>query len=213
MRRSWVRRSLAGLAALILIAGLVTIFLHLGLAPRPHGQTGRREVVTSPTPPARAATPNPARGVGRFSPGTLVIPKITVNAPIEQVTVDSHNDMAPPAKPTDVGWYAPGVAPGEAGDAVIDGHLDWYGMPQAVFYNLNRLGAGDEVDVISQGGVRLRFQVTDSTSVSRTAHPAGLFARSGPARLTLITCAGDWNPSVGQYNQRLLVDASFIGTG
>lgn len=205
MRRSWVWRSLAGVAALILIAGLATMFVRLGLRPSSHGHAGPRVVASG--------TPNPARGVGRFAPGTLVIPKISVNAPIEQVTVDSNNDMAPPQKPTDVGWYSPGVSPGEAGDAVIDGHLDWYGMPQAVFYNLNRLAAGDEVDVISQSGVKLRFQVTDSTSVSRTAHPAGLFARTGPARLTLITCEGTWDQSAGQYTQRLLVNASYVGTG
>jgi sortase (surface protein transpeptidase) len=86
-------------------------------------------------------------------------------------------------------------------------------VPEAVFYNLNQLQPGDEVDVISGSGVMLRFQVTESVSVSSTATPAGLFATTGPPQLTLITCAGDWNPVAGEYNQRLLVDASYIGTG
>jgi sortase A len=127
--------------------------------------------------------------------------------------VDSTNDMAAPAKPSDVGWYSPGVAPGQDGDAVIDGHLDWYGVPKAVFYYLNQLQVGDAVDVVSQSGVKLDFKVTDSTSVSRTSHPVGLFATTGSPRVTLITCAGDWNPNAGEYDQRLLVDAAFVGVG
>lgn len=108
---------------------------------------------------------------------------------MEQVTVDGDGAMATPQHVTDVGWYALGVAPGQSGDAVIDGHLDWYGVPEAVFYNLNELQPGDEVDVTSQSGLTLRFQVTDSTSVSTTDRPSGLFATTGPPRLTLITCA------------------------
>lgn len=213
MKRPWIRRSLAGLGVLILLAAALTAFLHLGFGP--HGKARHHRA----TPPAVAATPTPAASptpavaAGRLLPGTLVIPKISVQAPIEQVTVDSHNDMAVPQKPTDVGWYAPGVAPGQAGDAVIDGHLDWYGVPKAVFYYLDQLKAGDEVDVISEGGVKLRFQVTDSSLVSASSHPTGLFATTGSPRLTLITCAGDWNPGTGQYGQRLLVDTSFVGPG
>ena len=69
------------------------------------------------------------------------------------------------------------------------------------------------MDVVSQSGVKLDFKVTDSTSVSRTSHPVGLFATTGSPRVTLITCAGDWNPNAGEYDQRLLVDAAFVGVG
>lgn len=212
MRRSWVRRSLAGAAALILVAALVTVFLHLELQPRPH-QQARRPSTAPTSAPARSAPTPAATRTPALMPGTLTIPKIGVNAPIEQVTVDRNNDMAPPKKWSDVGWYAPGVVPGQSGDAVIDGHLDWYGVPKAVFYNLKQLRAGDEVDVIDQSGAKLRFKVTDSTSVGASAHPAGLFAKTGPARLTLITCDGSWDQKAGQYTQRLLVDASYVGTG
>lgn len=210
MKRPWVRRSLAGLAALVVLVVLVTVVVRLELRPRPHQQTGRSQVTT---PAAPTATPTASPAAQRLTPGTLLIPKIGVRAIIEQVTVDRNNDMAAPRKPVDVGWYSPGVAPGQNGDAVIDGHLDWYGMPKAVFYNLDQLQSGDEVDVISQSGVRLRFTVSGSTLVASTAHPAGLFAPTGPPRLTLITCAGDWDPSTGQYGKRLLVDATFAGVG
>lgn len=208
MTRPRVGRILAGAAVAVALVVIVTAVLHVDLLQRQHAPRGK----SSPTPaPAAAATPNPA--VQRLIPGTLIIPKIGVHATVEQVTVDSNDDMAAPAKPSDVGWYSPGVAPGQDGDAVIDGHLDWYGVPEAVFYSLHQLQVGDTVEVVSQSGVTLDFTVSDSTSVSRTSHPAGLFATTGSPRLTLITCAGDWNPNAGEYNQRLLVDANFAGVG
>jgi LPXTG-site transpeptidase (sortase) family protein len=189
---------------------LLTAFVQVGF--RQSHQPSRNQVATpKPSAPAPTATPNLA--AERLIPATLLIPKVGVRATVEQLTVDSNGDMASPQNVNDVGWYAPGVAPGQNGDAVVDGHLNWYGVPEAVFFNLRHLQPGDQVDVISQGGVTLHFQVTNSTSVSRTATPAGLFATSGPARLTLITCAGDWNVGAGEYDQRLLVDAAYVGKG
>ena len=104
-------------------------------------------------------------------------------------------------------WYEPGPAPGEAGDAVIAGHLDWY-TGRAVFWDLHRLGRGDEVDVVARDGARLRFRVTDTATVAYTAHPPGLFAGSGAPRLSLITCDGAWDSQHGTYADRLIVNAA-----
>lgn len=205
-----MRRSLVGLAGLIVVAVVATTFVRVEFLPL-HHRPGKRGATSSGAP--RASTTPSAVPAGVLMPGTLVIPKIGVNATVEAVTVDANDDMAVPKKPVDVGWYSPGVVPGQPGDAVIDGHLDWYGVPKAVFYSLDQLKAGDEVDVLDQNGAKLRFTVTDSSLVAATSHPAGLFATTGSARLTLITCAGDWNPSTGQYGQRLLVNASYAGTG
>jgi len=153
------------------------------------------------------STPTPQRQL----PTQLAIPKISVMAPVEQVGVDRNNNMAVPTKASDVGWYRPGPAPGEAGDAVIDGHLDWT-TGKAVFWDLHLLQAGDEIDVVAQDGVKLRFAVTDAHSYPYTAHPAGLFATSGQPQLSLITCSGSWDKGRQIYLQRLVVNASYTGT-
>jgi sortase A len=149
----------------------------------------------------------------RHIPATLVIPSIGVQALIEQVGLDQNDNMAIPRKPMEVGWYSPGPAPGEAGDAVIDGHLDWYGMPRAVFYNLDKLKPGDEIDVVAQDGARLRFAVHGLATYPYTAHPAGLFDTTGRPQLSLVTCSGAWDAGKSTYNQRLVVDSTLQGTG
>lgn len=206
------RRWLVGLSALVAVAALVFAFVHVGFQPDPHPQAGHRASRLTgkqekPLPaPSASSTGPPSDQL----PETLIIEKIGVRAVIEQVTVDGNNNMAPPRKPTDVGWYSPGVAPGQIGDAVIDGHLDWHNMPQAVFFKLDRLRAGDRIEVINRAGTKLRFRVTGARRVAATAHPNGLFGTGGPPRLTLITCAGDWSPHTGQYKKRLLVEAAYV---
>ena len=169
-----------------------------------HGPSGHH----ASSPAAAAATPTPTRQP--HVPAQLVIPKINVNAAVEQVGVDQSNNMAVPSKTTDVAWYKFGPKPGQPGDAVIDGHLDWYNGP-AVFWSLSKLQAGDEIDVMGQDGAKLRFQVSETQSVAYTSHPAGLFATSGTPRLSLITCAGSWDKNKKIYSERLIVDATYIG--
>jgi len=68
--------------------------------------------------PAPAAAPHSA-------PVRLVIPRLGVDAAVERVATDVRGAMDVPRDYRDAAWYAPGVAPGDGGDAVIDGHLDW----------------------------------------------------------------------------------------
>jgi sortase (surface protein transpeptidase) len=155
-------------------------------------------------PPAQPAAPSPPV---RHVPARLVIASIGVNATVEAVARDPHNNMGVPSVASHVAWYSPGPAPGEAGDAVIDGHLDWTTGP-AVFWNLAKLHAGDEIQVVAQDGAVQHFKVTNAVRVPYTSPPAGLFATNGTAHLSLITCAGSWDKGRQTYQQRLVVDAA-----
>ena len=92
------------------------------------------------------------------------------------------------------------------GDAVIDGH---YGLPQepAVFRKLRLLRPGDEVQVVWPDGRTVDFEVTSSEIVPASSHPPDVFSRSGPSRLSLITCSGAWDESRATYSDRLIVTA------
>jgi LPXTG-site transpeptidase (sortase) family protein len=147
---------------------------------------------------------------GPRPPGRLIIPSIGVNAPVEQVGVDSTGAMGVPTQSGNTAWYKLGPSPGDAGDAVIDGHLDWYDTPRAVFFSLKDMRVGDDIQVQRIDGVVHHFRVTDVQSVAYNATVPGLFANAGPPRLSLITCGGKWDTRLGQYLQRVIVDSSMV---
>ncbi len=167
--------------------------------------------------PAPNATPNPdlARAQAIVAPAAapvrLLVPAIRVDAPVEPVGLDAQGRMATPSRASNVAWYRPGTSPGDVGDAVLAGHLDWTNGP-AVFWSLGRMRKGDEITVVRVDGSRARF-VTDSTAtVSYDAPTEALFTRNGPPSLTLITCAGAWDRQRGTYLKRLVVHASLAPT-
>lgn len=140
----------------------------------------------------------------------LALPTIQVNAAVESLgaTADPMKSglvMAVPADPADVGWFSPGAAPGDAaGDVVFDGHLDWTSGP-AVFWRLGQLKVGDPVTVGTDDGADYNYRVSAVQDVPWDAKPPGLFAKDGPAAVTLITCTGQFDGR--QYLQRHIVTA------
>ena len=139
----------------------------------------------------------------------LIIPRIGVNASIERVGRDAQGAMASPDSLDTVGWFDLGVTPGHPGDAVLDGH---FGLPNepAVFRDLRLLRPGDVIHLAWPDGSTRDFRVATMASVALDAQPPGLFAISGPARLSLITCAGAWDQSRRTYTERLIVTADMI---
>ena len=139
----------------------------------------------------------------------LDIPRLGVDAQIEPLGLDQDGAMASPSALDMVGWFNRGPAPGQPGDAVIDGH---FGLPAepAVFRDLRLLRPGDAIQVVWPDGRVADFRVALSETVAASTQPSGLFARSGPARLSLITCAGKWEQSVRSYSDRLIVTATAV---
>jgi len=187
------------------------------LSAAPHGGAAATSAPTpvataTPTPHPQLVCPTPStkrlRGVPGTYPIVIQIPSIGVDAAVELAGVDKHGNMQVPVNPCDVAWYKLGPAPGAAaGDAVIDGHLDWWTDGPAVFWKLNNIRPGAEIDIIDADGAKVRFKVTALDSLHRSAVPAGLFATTGPPMLTLYTCAGVWEPYAETYSKRLFVEA------
>jgi LPXTG-site transpeptidase (sortase) family protein len=140
------------------------------------------------------------------SPNRLLIPRIGVNATIEARGLDAGRNMETPSDFREVAWYDLGPRPGAAGNALINGHVDWW-TGSAVFTRLGELRPGDAVIVVKGDGTRVTFKVTGRSTVAANARIASLFAPSRVASLTLITCAGVWDPLSFSNTQRLLVSA------
>jgi hypothetical protein len=162
-----------------------------------------------PIPPAPLLAGFP---VASAAPARVYISTIDVKALAEPVGSDGYGAMAVPSNYFNVGWYKLGPVPGDAGDAVFDGHVGPPDKP-LVFGKLATIKAGDRITVVLADGNRRYFAVTSIKSWPWWAHPYGLFQPDGPARLTLITCSGTYDDKKFSYPERLVVEARYLGQG
>jgi LPXTG-site transpeptidase (sortase) family protein len=160
----------------------------------------------SPSAVPAATAPSEAAVVPDPSPTRLLIPRIGVNATIEARGLDPNRNMSTASDFHDVAWYDLGPKPGEPGNALINGHVNWW-TGTAVFTRLSELRAGDRVTVVRKDGTQVTFKVTARRVVAANARIASLFASSRVATLTLITCTGTWDPRTFSDTNRLLVSA------
>ncbi|WP_415923964.1 class F sortase [Streptomyces sp. ID05-47C] len=173
----------------------------------------------SPPPDARsapqaAAPASPgarpvAEHLPRSSPVRLLIPKISVDAPFTDLAVGADGQLqAPPPHNTNlVGWYAKGASPGETGTAVIAGHVDT-ATSAAVFAELSRLKKGDVFRVRRADGRVPVFVVDSVETFDKDRFPSRrVYADTADAQVRLITCAGDYDRTVKDYTENLVVFA------
>jgi sortase (surface protein transpeptidase) len=139
-------------------------------------------------------------------PVRLVVPSLQVDAVIVPVGYrDGEMDVPPSADL--VAWYEFGPTPGEAGSSVLAGHVAWDGR-RGVFWDLRELPAGAEFEVHFDDGSVRRFRTVTLTSFGKTDLPGDeIFRRSGDPVLTLITCGGAFNPSIGRYEDNVVAYA------
>jgi LPXTG-site transpeptidase (sortase) family protein len=162
-----------------------------------------------PMGPTGLGLPKVSVRVVDSTPVRLIIGAIGVDARIEARGLDSGRNLATPNDFRDVAWYSAGPRPGQPGNAVINGHVNWW-TGDAVFTHLSRVRAGDVVKVVRADGITMTFQVTSKHTVDADARIASLFAPSTDSTITLITCSGVWNPLTQSDTRRLLVYARLV---
>lgn len=218
-------------ATLIIAAGMLLVaggLLLLGNNPDSSGdptavEEALRPQTTSPTPttllpaptptttpiPATGPSPPPADEKPLADPIGLRIDALGVSAPIGAYGVDEQTgQMAVPNNVTEVGWYRHGPKPGEPGSAVLAAHVDMAGLGRGVFFELDSLEKGELITVTYADGSRADFRVIARTLYLKDELPLdAIFSRQGPSVLTLITCGGDFNRSIGRYDSNVVVYA------
>ena len=151
-----------------------------------------------PEPPQRAVAEETTR---------LLISAIGVDAAVATMGVDGAGVLEVPGDADTVAWYDFSAGPGQSGNVVMSGHLD-YGGEQGVFYRLRDLSPGHEI-VVRSGDSELRYVVEQSYPVRPQEADLSeiLGARSGAETITLITCGGQFDLTSRQYEQRTIVRA------
>jgi sortase A len=183
----------------------------VGSYARPQPRASHAAVPSTQPSAQGAATATPAPSAPpAVQPQQLVIPRLGVQAPIENKGIDSHNQMEAPDKPFDVAWYPFTAKPGAGGNAVFAGHKDFAGIGPAVFWKLGQLSTGDTIQVSGADQVQLQYQVTQTWDYTLANIPmASVLAQGGGDQITLITCAGSYSRAAG-YDHRLVVRARRI---
>lgn len=147
---------------------------------------------STPVPPSQsiAAVASPPEAVTDApKPVHVEIPKLGVTEDIVPVGLDAERRMVIPPV-TSTGWFERGVAPGEAGPAVLAGHVDYEGVKGA-FNRIGELAAGDTITVTDEAGTARTFTVYDVIRAPKAQFPfdATWGDTEGP-ELRLVTCSG-----------------------
>jgi hypothetical protein len=197
------------LAAVLAVAIAVAAAACGGSEPSPALE--RVTVVASPPTPQPQATEWPVQSVKRAArPGVPVqieIPAIGVRAPVIKLGLNRDGSLEVPRRFGDTGWWSGGSRPGEAGPAVIVGHVDSHTGP-AVFYRLGKLRRGDRIRVLGRDGAATTFAVQRLEHHPKAHFPtAAVYGRTHAPALRLVTCGGGFDRSSGHYLDNTIVFA------
>lgn len=200
----WPGLGLAALAAVALgTAGAALIVT--GLDEEPPAPAKGRPLAR----PVEAAAPLHARS----EPVRVTIPAIGVDAGrLEPLQVDAGRRLPAPRRHDAIGWHAAGPWPGQAGAAVLVGHVD-SGTGPAIFHRLGALRPGDVITIGRAAGPDAVFTVHRVERYRKEEFPTRrVYGPTGNrAELRLITCGGAFDKSSGAYRDNTVVYATLTG--
>jgi len=201
-----VRRALSGpvlrLAAgvLALVALFAVAVFDLSLTP---GSTD--------DPPAQTTgQPTQGRAQGKHAPDELIVPSVSIRAPVIPIEMNGDGVLTPPADVHTVGWWQRSARPGAAtGQLLLTGHSVRLG--EGVMDRLGDLSSGDKIRVRA-GKQTATYRTTKVFVYTRdevAAHAQELFGQDrDDGRLVLVTCT-DWNGEY--YASNIIVLAEPVG--
>lgn len=144
-------------------------------------------------------------------PSRIQIPKIGMNASVEQVGLGADGSVNVPSSWWTVGWYNLGYKVGDSGSAVMSGHYDTNTGAPAVFFKVGALSSGDTITVTNTNGSVYTFRVYKKEAYPWNQMPLQtIFGTGGKVLLNLITCSGTWDKATKNYSHRTVVYSEIV---
>ncbi|WP_253905014.1 sortase domain-containing protein [Arthrobacter sp. H14] len=110
-------------------------------------------------------------------------------------------------------WFNGSPTPGEAGPAVLLGHVNSTEDDSGVFYNLEALNNGETITVTRENGSTAVFEVYKSELYPKNEFPTmAVYSPTQGAELRLITCDG-FTEDTGEFVDNLVIYAKLTTTG
>ncbi|MET0955401.1 MAG: class F sortase [Cryobacterium sp.] len=167
-----------------------------------------------PTPLAAATVPRQPAALHQqpapaSAPVRVRVETLGIDMPIEAVGTADTGAMALPANPAVAAWYRYGSGPGSAaGATVVAAHVDSLIYDIGPFALLADAPAGTEIVLDTADGAVHRYAVASVDVVAKPDVPWGaVFDRTGAARLTLVTCGGEFDYEAKRYLSNVIVTA------
>ncbi|WP_207456209.1 class F sortase [Herbiconiux sp. SYSU D00978] len=218
-RHAAPRQALPPRTQTALVAGpagsAAALLMGLLLAP-PGAQQPEDRVVAAPAVAAistaaagRLQDPRPAASAPS-APVRVEIPAVGVASDLDELGLGQDGRLQAPARFEAAGWYSGGVMPGQVGPAIVAGHVDSATAP-AVFARLGELSSGDVIEVTTEAGERLEFEVYESSRSAKADFPTDdVYGATAAPELRLITCDGAFDAASGHYTDNLVVFARLV---
>lgn len=145
-------------------------------------------------------------------PHTLRIEAIGVDAPFE-ILETVGGVMEQPSDEEHVAWYKESARLGETGNIHVAGHVNWWGHPEAVFFNLGTLKEGDIVEILDEDGTSYLYEIEWVRQESNLEPPREeVLGMTNYEAVTMMTCGGQWNSEISEYDERTVARAQRIMT-
>ncbi len=139
-------------------------------------------------------------------PERISIPAAKVDTIVDRVGTKADGAIRVPGIGR-AGWYEGGPRPGEAGRAVIIGHLDTSRGP-GLFARVPSLVRGQAIDVTDRRGHVHRYRVAGRSQVRKDRFPTEeVYGGGARPVLVLVTCGGPYDQKSG-YRDNILVFAT-----
>jgi LPXTG-site transpeptidase (sortase) family protein len=155
--------------------------------------------------------PEPSLWREGVEPVRVTVPVAGIDGPVVLGSLDEERrQMIAPEGPSNIAWYDFSALPGEGGNAVLAGHVDYIGQGPAVLWHLRDVERGDLMQVDLSDGTRLTYRVASNEVHHVDDGPWGeLFQpRTDRDLITIYTCDGVFLN--GTYDARRVVQAELL---
>ncbi|WP_307865180.1 class F sortase [Myceligenerans salitolerans] len=136
-----------------------------------------------------------------------------MDSPVHGLGLDPEGRLRVPsgARYDEVAWYDGSPTPGEAGPAVLEGHVTGTGYRPSVFFELGNTRPGDRIEVDRADGSTAVFEVTEIRSAPRADFPrVDVYGATKGPELRVITCGGTFDEESGHHLDNVIVFAELV---
>jgi sortase (surface protein transpeptidase) len=145
------------------------------------------------------------------TPTYFSIPSIGAGGELIELGLETDGTLEVPVDFYRVGWYRGSSRPGDAGPAVLAGHVDSQVGGAGIFKKLHLLKPGDEVGVALRDGSKLSYTVTRVDRYLKSTFPTALvYGDTADSELRLITCGGKFDRKSASYESNVVVYAKLL---